>query len=290
MDNRILKVGVEINGELLVYSGANIVAKINKSTDSKQNSCEVVISNLLKSTIDYLVTESSPWNPSPNPKLLTIIAGRDSTGEDRIFIGDITNAIPTMPPDRNLTLKANTQDGAKYKWTSRSSPRTIQLSKLCDGIARDYNLRLKFEATDKTISNYVFNGPLAKQVKKLELVGDIDCYIDDEVLVVKDFGKGLKGVVPLIASTTCMIGTPSVDDKGVKVRILFDPNFKLGDQVEIRSEVNPSINGQYVIYNMAYSLANRSVEWYIDLSCNNDNIKSIAAKREASRKKDAKSK
>ena len=288
MDDRILQVGVEINGELKVYSDAAMTVKTTKSTDSKQNSCEVTIANLLKDNIDYLVTETSPWNPNPKPKLLTVIAGRQSMGTDRIFIGDITNSLPTMPPDRVLTMKASTQDGAKYVWATRQSPKTVAISTLARDIASDYGLRLKFEATDKTISNYLYNGSLAKQIEKLELVGDIDCFIDDETLVVKDIGKGLSGVVPLIASTTCMIGTPTPDDKGIKVRILFDPNIHPGDQIALQSEVNPALDGQYVIYSMAITLANREQPWYADLACSNDNIKSIAAKREASQKKDAK--
>lgn len=289
-DDRVLQVGIELNGQLVVYENAAMTVKISKSTDSKQNSCEVTIANLLTESIDYLVTESSPWNPNSKPKVVTVLAGRASTGPERIFTGDITSAIPTMPPDRILTMRANTQDGAKYTWQTRSSPKTIQLSELSAGIAKDYGLKLKFEATDRTVVKYVYNGTRAKQIEKLESVGNIDAYIDDDILVVKDLGKALKGEARVISSRTSMIGIPVLDDKGVKVRVLFDPTIVLGQQIEIQSDVNKAANGQYVIYAMNISLANRSLDWYLDLSCNNDNIKSIAEKREAAKKKDAKPK
>lgn len=288
-DDRVLQVGIEVNGQLLVYEGANITVKFTKNTDSKQNEVEVSISNLLKETIDYLVTETSPWNPNAKPKILTIMAGRASTGVERVFTGDITSAIPTMPPDRTLQMKARTQDGAKYKFAAVNSPKTIQLSQLAKKVADSFNLKLTFEATDKTVSNYLYNGPLAKQIKKLELVGDIDAYIDDDILVVKDLGKGLKGDVRVISVNTGMINAPVPDEKGVKVRVLFDPSIKLGQQIEIQSDVNKAVNGQYVIYEMAVSLMSRGLDWYMDLSCNNDNIKSIAEKRAAQKKKDAES-
>lgn len=290
MDNRILQIGVEVNGKLNVYSDARMTVKINKSSDSKQNTCEVTIANLLKETIDYLVTETSPWNPSSKPKVLTVMAGRESTGVERIYTGEVISALPSLPPDIILTMKAQTLESAKYKWASIQSPKVIQLSELSDRVAKAFGLSLKMEANDKTISNYLFNGPLAKQIKKLELVGDIDAYVDDDFLVVKNLGKALKGVVRVVSINTGMVGIPTLDEKGVRVRVLYDPNFSMGQQIEIQSELNQAANGQYVVYNMAYSLANQGQDWYIDLSCNNDNIKSIAEKREAIKKKDAKSK
>ncbi|EHE2701349.1 hypothetical protein JND97_000798 [Escherichia coli] len=289
LDGRVLKIGIEINGQMKFYEGAAATAKIVKTSDGKQNSCQITLDNLLLETIDYLVTETSPWNPSQKPKLITVMAGRQSTGVENIYTGDVVLAEPSMPPDRRLTMKALTQNGAKYKWMSRSSPKTTQLSELCKGVAKDYDLTLRFEAKDKTVANYVYNGPVGKQIQKLEQVGDVDCFIDDDFLVVKDLGKGMKGEVRVISSATGMIGNPVLDDKGVKVRMLFDPSIKLGQQIEIQSSVNKAANGQYVIYNWAASLATHENDWYLDLSCNNDNIKSIAEKREAQKKADAKS-
>jgi len=288
-DDRILQIGVEVNGQLKMYSGASMGAKFVKSTDTKQNTAEVFIDNMLIETIDYLVTETSPWNPNAKPKLLTILAGRKSTGAQHVFTGDVTSASPSMPPDRRLTMKAKTQENNKYQWQSTSSAKTTQLSVLSKRIADDYKLKLKFEATDKAVANYLYNGPRAKQIQKLSSVGDIDAYIDDDTLIVKDKGKALKGQVMLISKDTGMVGTPVLDEKGGKVRVMFDPNIKLGQGIEIRSDVNKAANGQYVIYAMSGSLMSQAQDWYLDLSFNNDNIKSIAEKREAAKKKDAKS-
>lgn len=290
MDNRILQIGVEVNGQLNVYTGARMTVKINKSSDSKQNTCEVTIANLLKETIDYLVTETSPWNPSQKPKVLTITAGRESMGTERIYTGEVVMAVPSLPPDIILSMKAQTSESTKYKWAAINAPKNIQLSELSKKVADSYGLKLKMEATDKTISNYAFNGPLAKQIQKLELVGDIDAYIDDETLIVKDLGKPLKNLARVVSMNNGMIGTPTLDDKGIRVRVLYDPEYTLGMQIEIQSELNKSANGQYVVYNMAYTLANNERDWYIDLSCNNSNIKSIAEQKEAAKKKDGKPK
>lgn len=288
-DDRELRIGIEVNGEMRFYHGAACSVNVVKTTDSTQNSCQVTVDNLLPETVDYLVTETSPWNPSQQPKLIGIMAGRQSTGVENIFTGDVVSAIPSPPPDRRLTLKALTQNGAKYQWTSQSAPKTLLLSELCLRVAKSYALRLRFEAKDKTIVNYVYNGSIAQQIKKLEQVGDVDCFIDDDELVVKDFGKGVRGEVRVISKESGMVGTPVLDDKGVNVTLLFDPTLRLGQQIALQSDVNKAANGQYVIYKWEAKLSTHDNDWLLTLSCNNDNIKSIAEKREAQKKKDAKS-
>lgn len=287
-DDRVLRIGIEINGEMRFYHGAACKINIVKSTDNRQNSGEFTIHNLLPEAVDYLVTESSPWNPNPHPKLVTVMAGRQSTGVENIYTGDITEAVPGGAPDRELTIRALTQNGAKYKWVSQSAPKTILLSALSQRVAESYSLRLRFEAKDKTIVNYLYNGSLAQQIKKLEQVGDVDCFIDDDELIVKDFGKGMRGEVRVISKESGMTGTPKLDEKGVNVTMLFDPTVRLGQQIEIRSEVNKAANGQYVIYKWEAKLSTHDNDWSLSLFCNNDNIQSIAEKREAQKKKDAK--
>lgn len=287
-DDRELRIGIEINGEMRFYHGAACTVNIVKSADSTQNACTVSLDNLLPETVDYLVTETSPWNPSQQPKLIGVMAGRQSTGVENIYTGDVISAVPSLPPERRLTLQALTQNGAKYKWTSQSSPKTIQLSALSQRVADDYSLRLRFEAKDKTIVNYLYNGSAAQQIKKLEQVGDVDCFIDDDELIVKDAGQGMRGEVRVISASSGMTGAPTLNDKGVNVTLMFDPTIRLGQQIEIRSEVNKAANGQYVIYKWEAKLSTHDKDWYLTLSCNNDNIKSIAEKREAQKKKDAK--
>lgn len=288
MDDRILRIGVEVNGQLRVYEGGDMSVKINRSADGKQNTCDAVLTNLRPDIRNYLLTECSPWNPNPQKKLLTVLAGRASTGVERIFTGGIAAASPSELPDIRLMLKALTSDDIKYTFIGRQSPPTISLSTLAKMVADDYGVPLRFEATDKTIANYVYNGSAARQVNQLALAGDVDAFIDNNQLIVKNLGEANKGQARILSRHTQMIGTPQVDDKGVKVRMLFDPTVNVGDAIKIESDINPAANGQYVIYNIGTSLATRAQDWYLDLSCNNDNIRSIQKKRAADEKAKAK--
>ena len=288
LDDRVLQVGVEVNGQLRVYSDGEITAKINRSADGKQNKCIVTIANLAPDVRNFLLTECSPWAPNRKPKVLTVIACRPSTGIQRIYTGEISSTSVSDKPDVRLTLEALTSDGLKFNFIAWKSPPTMQLSELAKKVAQDYGLKLRFEATDKTIANYAYNGSAARQVNHLALMGDVDAFVDNDYLVVKNIGEANKGQARIINKHTGMVGQPLPDDKGIKVRAMFDPTMNVGDAVQVESEINPAANGQYTVYNIAISLANRSADWYVDLSCNNDNIKSILKQREADAKKQVK--
>src|SRR5699024_1869903 len=73
IDQRIIKVGIEVNGKLHEYEssrGFRISGSGSKSANATQNSFEATITGLNRETRDYLITETSPFNESEKPKRL----------------------------------------------------------------------------------------------------------------------------------------------------------------------------------------------------------------------------
>src|SRR5574340_62173 len=99
IDQRILRVGIEVSGEIQWYEGLRITASGSKVVSDTQNECDVTIYNLSRAVRNYILTETSPFNKNRTPKKLIIEAGRVSTGTARLFVGDITSSSPTQPPD-----------------------------------------------------------------------------------------------------------------------------------------------------------------------------------------------
>ena len=119
LDPRLLRISIQINGQLKSYEGLDMSASGTKYANANQNECEVKISNLDKTTRDYLLTETSPFTKNKTRKLLRVEAGRVSSGYSLVFQGDITNAVGAQPPDIAMTLKAATGDFAKGLIDSR---------------------------------------------------------------------------------------------------------------------------------------------------------------------------
>lgn len=265
LDRRIIQVELEVPGGKKRYEGMAVEFTVTKTAGTVMNEAEIKIANLAKDVRDYLVTETSPLRRPRQRKSIALFAGYESMGVTRRFVGDITSATVSQPPDIWLTMKARTGAFSKGNILSRSAPARSNLSVLAGNVARDLGLVLEFEATDKGIANYSFTGSALHQVNKLADAGLVDAFVDDDRLVVKDRGKGLTGRRRKLSRATGMIGLPEVDEKGVKVKMLLDPYTTLGSEIEIESELNPAANGVFTIYKMRENCALRNTQFYLEV-------------------------
>lgn len=264
LDKRIIIVEIEVAGGVKRLEGISCEYTATKMSSGQMNEAEVKIANLSKADRDYLVTATSPLQRPRQKKSLTIWAGYESMGVSRRFVGDITLATVTQPPDIWLHLKAKTGSFARGDIVARSAGAQSNLSQVASTVAGDLGLTLDFQAEDKSIANYSFTGAALLQVDKLGQAGLVDAYVDDDRLVVKDRGKGLAGKVRKLSEETGMIGIPEVDEKGVKVKMLMDPHTGIGTTLEIESTLNPAANGRFVVYKMRDNAALRNTPFYIE--------------------------
>lgn len=262
LDPRIVRVGIEVDGKLKIYEDLNIVASGTKYANSNQNECTVKITNIARDTRNYILSETSPFNKNRTPKRLIIEAGRESYGASRIFVGDITNASVGQPPDIELSIKALTGNHQKGNIVSRTGASQTSLQNLSQMVATDIGATLDFQAQNKNIANYSFNGPAVKQIEKLSEAGLVDAYLDDGVLVVKDMNVPLSNRSRVLNKSSGMIGLPELTEQGIKVKFLLDNQTTLGGGLRIESDLNPSINGDYTIYKLSFEIANRTEPFY----------------------------
>ena len=262
LDPRIVRIGVEVDGKLKTYDGLAVTVSGTKVANATQNECEIKITNLDRATRDFLLTETSPFNKNRTRKRITVEAGRVSTGAALVFVGDVTSAVGSQPPDITVTIKCATGDFSKGAVIARSQPGMQSLRSIAAQVAKDLDLSLAFQALDKQIANYAFTGAALKQVEKLGQVGKVNAYVDDSTLVVKPANAALEGRTRVLSIDTGMIGVPEFTEQGIKVKMLFDNQTVLGSGLEIKSQMNPAANGLYIVYKLAFELASRDVPFY----------------------------
>lgn len=263
MDPRIVRVSIEVGGQLKTFDGLAVVVTGTKYANANQNDCEVKITNLARSTRDYLVTEASPFNANGQRKRLIVEAGRASMGVSTVFTGDITAATVSQPPDITVTLKAATGDYDKGNVIQRSLPGACPLSQVARQVAGDLGLSLDFQCADKQIANYSFTGGALRQVDQLGATGRVNAYVDDGVLILKDYGVPLTGSTRVLNLETGMIGIPEFTERGIKVKMLYDNQTRLGSGLEVSSVLNPAANGTYTVYKLGFELASRDTPFYL---------------------------
>lgn len=263
IDPRLVQLGIEVNGVLRVYNeGFEFRASGTKFGNENQNEIEVKIANLSKDVRDFILTETSPFNSNRTPKRLILRAGRVSTGLKLIFSGDITRSSISQPPDLVLSLKALTGDFQKGNVVSRNAQPSSRLSSIAGNVAKDLGVPLIFEADEKTVTNYSYSGGNLGQVKKLGQMGDVNAYLDDQGLVVKNAGKPLVGSVRVLDVDSGLIGQPEYTETGVKVKYLLDGTSVLGGGLRLRSVLDPAISGLYCIAKLSFDIASRDTPFY----------------------------
>lgn len=260
-DPRLLRLSIEIDGQMNQYTGLYIAASGMKYANPLQNECTVKILNMRKSLRDYLLTETSPFNRPRRRKRLILEAGRESTGYFKLFEGDIVQSSPSQPPDIALTLKASTGGWWKTAVTSASYGGSVPMGTVAKQVADSMGLRLQNDATDKNIANYSYTGSTLRQVDQIRDMG-YTTFIDDDTLYVTDMGQPISGTAPILSKDSGMIGVPQLNEQGVKVRFLLDPQARIGAKIAIKSEINPAADGEYIIYKLGFDVTNRDTAFY----------------------------
>ena len=212
--------------------------------------------------MDYLLSETSPFNKNRTSKKIILEAGRKSYGTTKVFDGNIGTAEPTEPPD--IGLKFTCQEGQflKGKLVSSAQAGSVPLSRIAKGVAADTGLELNFQATDKNISNYAFTGGALRQVDKLGSLGAVEAFVDGNQLVVKDINVPLTGKLRILNENSGMVGIPKITEQGIKVTMLLDNQTTLGGALEIESKIYPTTNGRYAIFKMPWAISSRQKPFY----------------------------
>ncbi len=262
IDNRLIEVSFQIEGQRVTFNDLFITATGTKYANANQNECEIEIANLDETTRDYLITSTSPFNPKNNAVKFYLSAGRESTGVSQIYVGNIASADISQPPDLKLKLKTATGHDQRVKITAITQPGNVKLSEIAKQTASHLGLKSNFQAHDKNVSNYSYSGASLDQVTALGRLGSIDAYIDDETLVVKDSIAPIKGEVINVSEETGMIGIPEISEQGIKVTYLLENKTQLGSLMQLKSLLNPAVNGQYIIYKLGFNIATRERPFY----------------------------
>lgn len=262
LDLRRIRVGIEVSGAIKFYEGLRVRVSGTKYASPLQNDCTVVISGLNRDTRDYLLTETSPFNDNRTPKRIIVEVGREATGVFRMFVGDITSAEPSAPPDLDITIKAKTANSQAGNIISFAGQPTQRLSAVARQVASDLALILEFQALDKNIANWQHTGAAIKMVEKLAAAGGVTAYVDDDKLIVKNGTQPLRNRVRIINKDSGMVGVPKITDKGVSVTFLIDPDTVIGGALRVQSKINPAINGDYTINQLKFDATSHDTPFF----------------------------
>lgn len=284
MDKRICYVQIQTpSGDKEIHN-ISLHGKITRKMSETGSSAEISIANLAREDVEYLTTYTSPYVDQSKKKRINIFAGYESTGVAQIFSGDIYSALPEGKPDTWLNIKAKTEFFNQQNIITMTQ-NNITAKNLAQNVSSELKTEFVWRSKlQKTIDNFNFAGAKAKLINRLNKIGGIRAFIDNNTLYVVDIDEEPpkeetqnsstkeSGTIKLINKDSGMIGIPQPDEFGVKVKILLDPAVNLGDWFKLESEMLPIVNGFYQVYEMSYDFATREPQYYIELKGKNKQV------------------
>jgi hypothetical protein len=154
----------------------------------------------------------------------------------------------------------------KGKVGSRSGGSGQSLATLANSVGTNLGLTVNNQTRSRTVANYSHNGAALDEIIKLGESG-VDAFVDDNKLVLKEFGVPLTGAVLNLNLDTGMIGVPEITEQGLKVTFLYTPIAQLGGAINLTSVLNPAATGLYVINKLHHHLSTREKEFYLIAEC-----------------------
>lgn len=269
IDPRIVRLGIEVDGNIKYYEDLSIYAKGVKFTSPNQGQATITILNINRETREYIMRVANPFNKSTSRKSVILEVGRESYGTTTLYTGDIFRVSPTQKPDLGVVIRCVTGGFNKGRLVSNSAPASEKLSIIAATVATNNGLGMSFEIVDRNIASYSFTGSPADQIKQLAELCLSDVYQDNSILYIKPTGTPKVGAtVRVLDKNTGMIGVPEGTENGVKVMMLFDPVTQIGSQIDLTSEINPVLDGSYCIYKLDFDISSRDNAFYLTAEAN----------------------
>lgn len=274
-DSRIVRVSLEINGDITVLEGLDIRASGRKYASPINNECTVRISNLTEAQKNFILTKASPIINRKGGKRavnLYLDVGRESYGTFRLFGGGVLATGATQPPDISITLQSINNNYATSLIGMNSFGAVVPLKTVAQKIADQNGLTLEYKvstANNKNIGSYAFAGALAKQVLKLSEAGNVNAFVDNDKLVVIDINQIRSPKIIILNSDTGLVGVPQANEAGCIVQCLINNEIELCSGITVESKINPAVNGSYKILQINFELANRDTPFFYTLVCSN---------------------
>lgn len=266
-DQRIVQVSIEFESGIQTFEGLSIYASGQKFDAALYNQCEFRIYNLTQNQRNYIISQTSPLNPNRQNVKVFLDVGRASYGTFRLFEGGVWAGGITQPPDIGIVLTAITNNFATGVILGNTQSSIAQLSTVARSIADGNGLILDFQATDKQIDNFSYNGAAAFQLNSLNDIGGIVASVDNGVLTVRNAGTPIMGQSRLINAETGMVGIPQFTQNGVSVKMMIDNTIRLGQSITIESKIVPVVNGNYIVQQIFFEVASRDQQFWYTLNC-----------------------
>ncbi len=291
---RILNITFEMaNGEKVVFGHTlAFIVKIHKDALSPQNRCTIDIYNLTKTRREQLLSQFTAWNKR-NVNTTNIVKGRSGEGTPNfqgnpyinvtieagyigtngtnttavVFIGQVVEVtVARLPPDLGVSIECYTRQLDKLNRRTNRPPPNATFLEYAQWVGRQMDVPVVCE-TKVNDSKDWRHSAATQWVNNLIIdlqnsyMPDVVAFFENGTLIVRDLDRVI--TTAEIVEVDEFIGTPMYTEYGMQFKALFNPRITLVSAVRLKSLMNPSLNGDYILQSIDYELASRDLAFYV---------------------------
>lgn len=248
--------------------GVSVRFRIEKTLNAVMNKAKISLANLSRPDVEYLTSFTSWALEIEKRKRIRLFAGYEGQNVGLIFDGDITSALPSLPPDEWLEVEALSGFYDNQNVASISIEGETSFKEICEKVAQELGLSLRFHVkTDRYVDGFTYQGGARNVIYKLNDLFQACAYQDGKTLYVRDLEQEYDGTAKLINEESGLIGIPHPGPLGVDLTVLLDPTIELGKPIKLESKRIPSASGVYYPYALVHEGESRGNPFYTHLKC-----------------------
>lgn len=229
---------------------------------------------LPKKMTDQL-TRIGPINREYRVNRCLIAAGNEGEPLAVVHNGGIETAFADLNNAPNTAFEVLSMSGlvaAMKPVPPRSYTRPVNVADIMAAIAKDLGVAFEGNGVSVMISRPYLSGSTWEQIKAIAEAARINYTLDNDVLAIWNrngsrTGRPLVDVSPDLG----MIGYPTLNSRGIAVRMQFNPLMTLGTRINVKSAVTPA-NGRWIVFAAYHTLEAETPngQWFTDVLCSRD--------------------
>ena len=256
------------------FDALDVQFTVVKTLKPAPNTCELTVWNLSKEHRQQLQQLNPTKNPATSGVPCKIEAGyKDSVSQ--IWLGDL-RTVETTREGPNFLTKLTSGDGERGWQNGRMhvsyGPNT-SIDTVFRGMARalgvsEGNLakvvsKLKIAGSAMFTAGITISGSVATHLTELSRSAGLEVSIQDSALQFLDLNKASAGTSALLSSTTGLVESPTVDQKGVlTAKSLMIPGLQCGGLVTVDALF---VKGTYRAEKITWTGERAGTDWFCEI-------------------------
>lgn len=244
-------------GDSVTLSGFRMTADLANPGGESMGMCQLRVYGLRPDVMNKLTT-IGPVNVAIRAKnSILLAAGEEGNALSNVFQGTILDAWAdyNAAPDVAFNILAYAGLDVLVKpVTATSYKGTTSATDILADLAKEMGLALEYFGEDVSLSSPYLPGTSLDKLRGVARAAGLLWSIERGTLSVWDRNTARESTTPLISPDTGMIGYPSLSSKGMTVRMLFNPNIRIGADIEVQSAI-PMACGTWRVFNESHNLS-----------------------------------